>query len=128
MNIKNQKVITIQAHLDNNNNTFSSLINLSFTPQYFKVKLVSVTDELEYIAPKLLLIKSTLINSNILTHFTLNSGDNANITYFPNIEFKLFNQFYNGNYEFSIWDINNNSPDVDSVIDIAITLEFIEYN
>ncbi len=83
MNIKNQKIIIIQTHLDSKS-TFSSLINLSFTLQYFKVKLVSVTDEFEYIAPKLLYIKSILINSNILTYFTLNSEDNANIIYFLN--------------------------------------------
>jgi hypothetical protein len=135
MNIKNQKTITISAKL-NGINTFSVPIFLTFSPQFVIVKSVSVVGTYDTtIIPEVLLLKSSLVNYEALTHFTYqnillqNTIFYASNTYYPNTTFKINNQPIYGNYDFQLLDSAGDPANISTtIIDIAFTLEFIEYN
>lgn len=134
MNIKNLKNITIQQKVVNTNK-FQVPIYLNFIPQYMKIKLLSFNLEYDDIMPEndIYVIKSSLVNNDVLTHFTLNNNIDPldTIICFTeslDLTFKLYDQIINNTYTFEILQTENNIATFANMkYSIAITLEFIEY-
>ena len=152
MNIKNLKVVTVTGSMtDVSNTTFTVPVNLTFVPQYMKIKKVTWTLQKVISTAnfyntqstnQIFNITSSLTNyetlisfsANTISTFTISVGDPPTVTHFKQLQaynehldiiFKLYNQIINGNYSFTI-----TAPIIgyDSYeMNVAIQLEFIEY-
>jgi len=122
--IVNYKTITVTGYMGNNENSFTSDINLDFQPDEVVVKLIIFDNAINVITDRIYIIKTDLIDNNILAPLEAATGFIQPI----NIPYKI-NKSINGQYTFSIWNYDGSEPDdiADFEVALGITLTFIKY-